>query len=137
MCNNSTEVDTANYTPSAPPGGMAHPEAIPHLLKHPSVGGHTAPIPPAPDQTELESQIANDLRHSLKLMPASQRELFSSEVARYIAARDERLKTALLEQIKGNAVKLNSFDNLGPKIRDHWTVVTTASIEAVFKSKEK
>lgn len=33
-----------------------------------------------------ERRILHDLRHSLKLMPASQRELFASEVARYVAA---------------------------------------------------
>jgi len=36
-------------------------------------------------QEEMETQIAKDLNHTLKLVPESQRELFVFELSRYIA----------------------------------------------------
>lgn len=39
---------------------------------------------------ELEAQLAQDLKHTLKLVPQSQRELFTFELARYITERGKK-----------------------------------------------
>lgn len=47
---------------------------------------------------ELE-RIIHDLRHSLKLMPSSQRELFALEVARYIERERQAAVREVLERV--------------------------------------
>jgi hypothetical protein len=41
---------------------------------------------------ELEEELPIELKHTLKLVPQSQRELFVSELARYIEKRDKRVR---------------------------------------------
>lgn len=38
----------------------------------------------------LEHELSTELRHTLKLVPSSQRELFVSELAKFTAERDKR-----------------------------------------------
>lgn len=63
---------------------------------------------------ELEAELHNDLMHTLKLVPQSQRELFVSELAKYISSRDQQIALAAQEAAFNHAkllVELSS-DNL-------------------------
>lgn len=54
---------------------------------------------------EIERQLTTDIQHTLKLVPSSQRELFISELARYIDKRDQATRTSaraeFAEELRG------------------------------------
>lgn len=66
--------------------------------------GDTPPIQP----DDLEARIAKELKHTLKLVPQSQRELFTFELARWHqqALERERLEARVDEVMKAQALNL-------------------------------
>jgi hypothetical protein len=48
----------------------------------------------------LEAQLTNDLKHTLKLVPQSQRELFVFELARYLASHQTAHTDAVVKKLE-------------------------------------
>lgn len=70
---------------------------------------------------ELEAELHNDLMHTLKLVPQSQRDLFVSELAKYISSRDQQIALAarkdehmLLAKAISNDMKRPGMSHSGP-----------------------